>query len=46
MVVKGSRNVVKDPTSLKDKVNIILLREMYILKYVNMIELSNIILNV
>ena len=46
MVVKGSRNVVvKDPTSLKDKVLYILHREMSILKFANMTEQLDIILN-
>lgn len=39
MVVKGTRNIVKDPTSLKDKVKILYkFREMFILKFANMTE--------
>ena len=45
MVVKGNRKVVKDPTSLKDKVNILKFRVIYILRYANMTEQFNVIVN-
>ena len=45
MVVKGNRNIVKDPTSLKDKVSNLKRREICISKSANMTEQFNIIVN-
>ena len=45
-MAKGTRNIIRDPTSLKDKVNKGLYREMHILKFVNTREQLIIIQNV